>query len=96
MITHDKTNIGSDVPEMLPSDLDTEYAVDARLKTVIALCESESESESDFVTRDMLVALLDDTETDHSHFLEQQLRLIKTIGLPNYLQAQIGSRQSTS
>ncbi len=92
MITRDKINIGSDVPEMLPSDLYTEYAVDARLKTVIALCESES----DFVTRDMLVVVLEDTETDHAHFLEQQLRLIKTMGLPNYLQAQIGSGQSTS
>jgi len=47
---------------MLPSDLDIEYAVDARLKTVLALCES------DFVTRNMLVVLLDDTETDHAHF----------------------------
>jgi len=78
------------LPEMLQSDLDIEYAVDARLKTVIALCES------DFVTRDMLVVLLEDTKTDHAHFLEQQLSLIKTMGLPNYLQAQIGSGQSTS
>ena len=92
MVTRDKINIGSDVSEMLQSDLDIEYAVDARLKTVIALCESES----DFVTRDMLVVLLDDTETDHAYFLEQQLRLIKMMGLPNYLQAQTSSASSGS
>jgi hypothetical protein len=32
---------------MLQSDLDLEYAIDARLNTVITLCES------DFVTMDM-------------------------------------------
>lgn len=35
------------LPEMLQSDLDIEYAIDARLNTVLSLCES------DFVTRDM-------------------------------------------
>ena len=39
------------LPETLQSDLHIEYAIDARLKTVITLCES------DFVTRDMLVGL---------------------------------------
>lgn len=39
------------LPEMLQSDLDIEYAIDARLNTVLSLCES------DFVTRDMIVGL---------------------------------------
>jgi len=77
--------VGKDVPEMLESDLRVEYEVDAKLKEVIALCEQEN----DYVTRDMLIVLLDDTEMDHAHWLEQQLRLIKMLGLPNYLQSQM-------
>ena len=77
--------VGKDVAEMIESDLRVEYEVDAKLKEVIALCESEK----DYVTRDMLVELLDDTEMDHAHWLEQQLGLIKRLGLSNYLQAQL-------
>ncbi|MEX0624904.1 bacterioferritin [Saccharospirillum sp.] len=78
-------NIGSDVPSMLQSDLDVEYAVRKLLTDTIALCEKEQ----DYGTRDMLEPLLDDTEMDHTYYLEQQLRLIKMIGLPNYLQSQM-------
>ena len=85
MQTRTGFKVGTDVPSMLESDLRVEYEVDAKLKEVIALCEAEE----DFVTRDMLVVLLDDTETDHAHWLEQQLRLIKMLGLPNYLQSQM-------
>lgn len=77
--------VGNDVPEMLASDLRVEYEVAAKLREVIELCESEK----DYVTRDMLVVLLDDTEVDHAHWLEQQLGLIKRMGLPNYLQSQM-------
>ena len=76
--------VGKDVPQMLQFDLDTEYEVAAALKKVIALCEVEQ----DYVTRDMLNTLLEDTEEDHAHWLEQQLFLIKQLGLPNYLQSQ--------
>jgi len=76
--------IGSEVPEMLESDLRVEYEVAAKLKEVISLCESEQ----DYVSRDILVELLDDTEVDHAHWLEQQLGLINRLGLPNYLQSQ--------
>lgn len=77
--------VGKDVPEMLESDLRVEYDVDAKLKEVIALAEREE----DYVTRDILMVLLDDTEMDHAYWLEQQLGLIKRLGLPNYLQSQI-------
>ncbi len=77
--------VGKDVPEMLESDLRVEYEVGAKLKEVIAICETAQ----DYVTRDFLVELLDDTEVDHAHWLEQQLKLIKILGLPNYLQSQI-------
>lgn len=85
MVDRDGLHIGKDVPEMLESDLRVEYAVDKALKDAMALCEKEQ----DYVTRNMLQVLIDDTETDHAHWLEQQLGLIKTIGLPNYLQAQM-------
>lgn len=85
MKTRDPINIGSDVPSMLKSDLDIEYAVDKTLKEAIALCEQES----DYVSREMLEELLDDTEMDHAYWLEQQLGLIERVGLQNYLQAQM-------
>ncbi|WLD58367.1 bacterioferritin [Salinispirillum sp. LH 10-3-1] len=77
--------LGANVPDMLSADLQTEYDVAAALKTSIALCEQQQ----DYVTRDILLKLLDDTEQDHAHWLEQQLGLIKAMGLENYLQAQV-------
>ncbi len=81
-------NVGTDVKSMLQSDLDLEYAVRAHLKEGIAICEQAQ----DYVTRDMLVMQLEDTEEDHAHWLEKQLRLIEMIGLKNYLQSQVGGR----
>ena len=34
--------------------------------------------------------MLDDTEEDHAHWLEQQLGLIGKMGLENYIQSQAG------
>ncbi|WP_306523416.1 bacterioferritin [Rheinheimera sp.] len=85
MVTRDGLQIGTDVPSMLQNDLNVEYAVGALLKKTMALCEQQQ----DYVTRAMLQTLLDDTENDHAHWLEQQLRQIKMLGLPNYLQAQL-------
>lgn len=84
MVTRDGLKIGHDVPSMLESDLRVEYAVANCLKDTMALCEAEQ----DYVSRDMLLILLNDTEVDHAHWLEQQLGLIKLLGLPNYLQSQ--------
>lgn len=81
----DDLNIHYSVPEMLQSDLNIEYAVQGALKKVMALCEQEK----DYVTRDQLLVLLDDTETDHAYWLEKQLRLIDMMGLSNYLQTQM-------
>ncbi len=77
--------VGKDVPEMLKLDLDTEFEVRDNLKKGIALCEESG----DFVSREMLRVQLEDTEEDHAHWLEQQLRLIDRIGLQNYLQSQL-------
>lgn len=81
----DPLNIGTDVPSMLTSDLQVEYDVGNALKDAIALCEKER----DYQTREILLVLLKDTEEDHTLWLEQQLGLIKKIGLENYLQAQM-------
>ncbi|MFT6269107.1 MAG: bacterioferritin [Alphaproteobacteria bacterium] len=85
MVTRTGLLIGHEVPSMLESDLRVEYEVAAKLKEVIAVCEIEQ----DYVSRDMLLILLDDTEMDHAHWLEQQLGLIGRLGLPNYLQSQM-------
>lgn len=85
MVTREAINIGNDVPEMLQSDLDIEYAVAQTLKESIALCEQEQ----DYQTREILEKLLADTEEDHAYWLEQQLGLIKRVGIQNYLQSQM-------
>ena len=85
MSKRDAIHVGQDVPAMLQSDLNVEYTVQKLLKQTMALCEQEQ----DYVTRHMLQGLLDDTENDHAHWLEQQLRLIKLLGLANYQQSQL-------
>lgn len=76
---------GSSVLEMLEADLALEYHVSGELKKAIAACEAAQ----DYVTREMLVVQLDDTEMDHAYWLEQQLRLIRLVGLQNYLQSRM-------
>ena len=79
--------VGKTVPDMLKADLALEYEVDGDLKKAIAACEKAQ----DYVSRDILQVQLEDTEVDHAYFLEKQLRLIDLVGLPNYLQSQMGS-----
>ena len=76
---------GLTVPEMLQKDLATEYEVRAAPQAAMALCERVR----DYVSRDLLLAQLRDTEEDHAYWLEKQLGLIDKIGLPNYLQSQM-------
>jgi bacterioferritin len=76
--------IGQDVPEILNSDLALERGAQQTLKAGVA----ESEGVRDFVSRELLVSILDDTE-EHIDWLETQLELIAGVGLPNYLQSQM-------
>ena len=76
---------GTTVVEMLEADLKVEYEVRANLAAAMKLCEDKQ----DYVSRDMLLAQLKDTEEDHAWWLEQQLRLIRMIGLENYQLARI-------
>lgn len=85
LVTREPIQVGKDVPEMLGNDLKLEYSVVENLKEVIALCEKEK----DYQTREILRQMLDDTEIDHTYWLEKQLRLIEHLGLKNYLQSQL-------
>jgi bacterioferritin len=80
-----KLSIGEDVPEALACDLSAEVGAQATIKAGIAHCESVR----DYVSRDLLQGILDDTE-EHIDFLETQIDLIGKVGIQNYLQSQVG------
>ena len=80
-----KLLIGEDVVEAMRSDLQLEQAAQHTIKEGIAHCETER----DYVSRDLLQGILDDTE-EHIDFLETQLGLVDQVGLQNYLQSQMG------
>ena len=80
--------IGQNVPEMFEADLSVEMLNQSCLKEAIALCEAEA----DFVTRDIFMKILDDTE-EHIDWLETQQGLVEKTGLQNYLQEQIGKSE---
>ncbi len=75
-----KLLIGETVPELLDCDLQSETGAQATIKDGIAYCESAR----DFVARDLLRAILDDTE-EQIDFLETQIDLVAKLGAQNYL-----------
>ncbi len=84
-----KLRIGETVPECLGADLELERTGRAAQVEAIKACEAAS----DFVSRDILTAILADTET-HIDFLENQIGLIAALGEPNYLQSAMGQIQT--
>jgi len=81
-----KLQVGEDVPEILRCDLNLEYGAQQTIKEGIAYCETVR----DYVSRDLLQDILDDTE-EHIDFLETQIELVDKVGIQNYLQSQMGS-----
>ncbi|HJV79751.1 bacterioferritin [Noviherbaspirillum sp.] len=81
-----KLMIGENTPEMLECDLKLETMAQQTVKDGIAACEAAG----DYVSRDLLQDILDDTE-EHIEWLETQRELIDKVGLPNYLQSQMGN-----
>ena len=78
-----KLLIGEGVKERMESDLAAETRGRTTIVETILLCEQKQ----DYVSRDMLTEILDDTE-EHIDFLETQLGVLDQIGLQNYLQSQ--------
>jgi bacterioferritin len=80
-----KLKIGETTPEILACDLTVEQGSQKHLKDSIAYCEQAK----DFVSRDLLSSILEDTE-EHIDWLETQIELIGRIGLENYQQSMMG------
>ena len=83
-----KLKIGETVDEMLGADLSVELGGRATLVPGIVQCEQAR----DFVSRELLVEILDGTE-EHIDFLETQISLFKALGAQNYLQTAMGELQ---
>ena len=81
-----KLMIGENTPEMLGCDLKLEKLAQKTVKEGIAACEASG----DYVSRELFQYILDDTE-EHIDWLETQLGLIATIGVQNYLHAQMNA-----
>ncbi|QNP49510.1 bacterioferritin [Diaphorobacter aerolatus] len=80
-----KLQVGEDVPEILECDLRSERGAQATIKDGIAHCEAVR----DYVSRDLLQEILEDTE-EHIDFLETQIDLVDKVGVQNYLQSMMG------
>ena len=80
-----KLLIGESALEVLACDLKVELASQAHLKEAIAHCESVR----DYVSRELLEDILEDTE-EHIDWIETQTDLVKQVGEQNWLQTQMG------
>lgn len=80
-----KLLIGEHTQEMLELDLQLEKAAQVTVKEGVLA----SEQAGDYVSRELFVVILQDTE-EHIEWLETQLDLITKIGIQNYLQSQMG------
>ncbi|MCK5778500.1 MAG: bacterioferritin [Rhodospirillales bacterium] len=86
-----KLKIGQNVPECLASDLGLETTNQKMLKAAIAICEDAK----DYVSREILEDILDDTE-EHIDWIETQQNVIEHAGLQNYLQEHMFEKEGES
>ena len=80
-----KLNIGQKVPQMLENDLDLELGAIAMYNSLIAVASAEKDNG----TAELFKKLLQDEE-GHVDNIEEQLSLIKELGIQNYLVVQAG------
>jgi len=80
----DKLYIGETVKEVLECDLKAEHRAHPLYVEAIAYCESVR----DFVSREIMVRILE-SEEEHVDHLETQLGLIAKIGEERYMQSQM-------
>ena len=81
-----KLLIGEDMAEIVACDIQAEQRKHSVLQQAIALCEKEQ----DFVSRHLLEEYKEDNE-EHLDWLQTQVDLIQSLGLPNWLQSQMSS-----
>jgi bacterioferritin len=79
-----KINVGESVPEQFKLDVDIEYEAVKRLNEGIEACRAKGDNG----TRAILEKMLSDEE-DHVDWLEEQQRLVETLGEAAYLAEQI-------
>jgi len=79
-----KLLVGENPVEILRCDLKAEQASHKTLKDGIAHCEGVR----DYVSRELLESILQDTE-EHIDWLETQIELVAKVGEPNWLQSQM-------
>ena len=77
-----KLKVGEEPIECLGADLQLEIDSRATTRDAVTQCEAAR----DYVSRDLLMKILADTE-EHIDFLENQHKLIELLGAQNYLQS---------
>jgi len=80
-----KLLIGESAVEILDCDLKAELDSQTVLKDAIAHCETVR----DYVSRELLADILEDTE-EHIDYLQTQIELVGKLGEQNWLQSQMG------
>lgn len=83
--------IGQNVKEILDCDLKLEKKALVDLAEGIAYCESVR----DFVSRDLLLKILENEE-EHEDYLDRQFDLIDQIGIERYIQLNSGAANEDS
>ncbi|MDR3606053.1 MAG: bacterioferritin [Oligoflexia bacterium] len=80
-----KLLIGENAEEILKNDLTLETETRAKLLMGVSHCEKEG----DYISRDLLTKILEESE-ERIDFYETQFELIGKMGLENYLQSAVG------
>lgn len=79
-----KLRIGKDIPDIMKQDYALEMEAVERLNRLISVCQNEG----DHTSAQLLVGILGEEE-HHIEFLENQMELMETLGLQNYLLRQM-------